>query len=148
MSIKYYKLLDMLNRRGMTREDLRATTGISSATMAKLSSHKAVSLQVIDKICAKMHCQPDDIMEFIDDRGNVPTLKKSQINECKKVQLTFSEQVKILLDRKNMTVSSLADALGVSRQNLSNRLKTNNFDTDWMQKIADALGTKIIVKFD
>ncbi|MBE6061815.1 MAG: helix-turn-helix transcriptional regulator [Clostridium sulfidigenes] len=87
-------------------------------------------------------------MEFIDDRGNVPTLKKSQINECKKVQLTFSEQVKILLDRKNMTVSSLADALGVSRQNLSNRLKTNNFDTDWMQKIADALGTKIIVKFD
>jgi len=148
MSIKYYKLLDMLNRRGMTRDDLRAATGISSATMAKLSNHQTVSLQVIDKICAKMHCQPDDIMEFIDDRGNVPTLKKAQTNERKGAQLTFAEQVKILLDRKNMTISTLADVLGVSRQTLSKRLKDNNFDTDWMRRIADALDIKIIVKID
>ncbi len=41
--IKYYKLLDTLNRRSMTKEDLRQQIGISSATMSKISAHKAVS---------------------------------------------------------------------------------------------------------
>ena len=63
--IKYYKLLDMLNRRSMTKEDLRQKIGISSATMSKISSHKPVSLEVIDKICEALNCQPGDLMEYI-----------------------------------------------------------------------------------
>ena len=63
--IKYYKLLDMLNRKSMTKEDLRQKIGISSATMSKISANKPVSLDVIDKICDELHCQPGDIMEHI-----------------------------------------------------------------------------------
>lgn len=40
--IKYYKLLDVLNRRSMTKEELRQQIGVSSATMSKISSHKPV----------------------------------------------------------------------------------------------------------
>jgi transcriptional regulator with XRE-family HTH domain len=61
------------------------------------------------------------------------------------MQFTFSEQVKILMDRKNMSISALADALGVSRQNLSKRLKNNNFDIAWMQNIAQELGTAVTI---
>lgn len=39
--IKYYKLLDTLSRRSMTKEDLRLQIGVSA--------HKTVSLDVIDK---------------------------------------------------------------------------------------------------
>lgn len=63
--IKYYKLLDTLNRRSMTKEDLRQQIGVSSATMSKISAHKAVSLEVIDKICCALNCQPGDIIEYI-----------------------------------------------------------------------------------
>lgn len=63
--IKYYKLLDMLNRRSMTKETLRQQIGISSATMSKISSHKTVSLDVIDKICCALDCQPGDIIEYV-----------------------------------------------------------------------------------
>lgn len=63
--IKYYKLLDTLNRRSMTKEDLRQQIGISSATMSKISAHKAVSLDVIDKICCALNCQPGDIIEYV-----------------------------------------------------------------------------------
>ena len=63
--IKYYKLLDMLNRHSMTKEELRQQTGISSATMSKISAHKAVSLTVIDKICCALNCQPGDIIEYV-----------------------------------------------------------------------------------
>ena len=63
--IKYYKLLDNLNRRSMTKEALRQQIGISSATMSKISAHKAVSLDVIDKICCALNCQPGDIIEYV-----------------------------------------------------------------------------------
>lgn len=66
--IKYYKLLDMLNRLEMSKEDLRLKIGVSSATMAKISKHQYISLEVIDKICGVLHCQPGDIMEYIPDK--------------------------------------------------------------------------------
>ncbi len=65
--IKYYRLLDLLNRRGIGKEELRQRIGISSATIAKLSKHEYISLEVIDKICKELNCQPGDLMEFIPD---------------------------------------------------------------------------------
>lgn len=65
--IKYYKLLDLLNRKEIGKEELRQRIGISSATIAKLSKHEYVSLEVIDKICNALNCQPGDLMEFIPD---------------------------------------------------------------------------------
>ncbi|MBH7183460.1 helix-turn-helix transcriptional regulator [Clostridioides difficile] len=59
--------MDLLNRRGITKEELRLKIGASSTTIAKLSSNKNVSLDVIDKICKALNCQPGDIMEYEDD---------------------------------------------------------------------------------
>lgn len=67
MGIKYYKLLDLLNRREISKGQLQEMTGISSATMAKLSAHKHVSISVINSICAALDCQPGDIMEYVPD---------------------------------------------------------------------------------
>ncbi len=64
MAIKYYKLLDLLNRRNMSKEELRLKIGVSSATMSKISSQKYVSLEVIDKICKALDVQPGDILEY------------------------------------------------------------------------------------
>lgn len=65
MAIKFYKLMDILNRREISKEQLRTSIGISSATMSKLSSNKVVSLEVIDKICKELEVQPGDIMEYM-----------------------------------------------------------------------------------
>lgn len=64
MSIKFYKLMDLLNRKEMSKGELQSLTGISSATLAKLFSNKIVSLEVIDKICEALDVQPSDIMEY------------------------------------------------------------------------------------
>jgi putative transcriptional regulator len=65
MGIYYYKLFDLLNRRGMKKGDLIELAGISNATMAKLSKHKVVQTDIIDRICSALNCQPADIMEFV-----------------------------------------------------------------------------------
>jgi len=72
MSIKYYKLLDMLNRKGITKEHLRESINISSATMAKISSHKMISLSVINDVCKALDCQPGDIMEYVPGEEGIP----------------------------------------------------------------------------
>lgn len=65
MAIKYYKLLDKMNRQNIGKEELRKKIGVSSATIAKISKNEYVSLEVINKICDVLDCQPGDILEFI-----------------------------------------------------------------------------------
>lgn len=65
--ITYYKLLDMLNRRGMTREQLKTAAGLGSATMTKISKGESVTLSTINNICNVLQCQPGDILEWIPD---------------------------------------------------------------------------------
>ena len=65
MGIKFYKLLDLLNRKGISKEELRKKTNISSSTMAKISKNEYVSRKVVESICRELNCQPGDIMEYI-----------------------------------------------------------------------------------
>lgn len=63
--ITYYKLLDMLNRRGISKLELMEKANISRGTLAKLSKNESVSISTIDSICTVLECQPGDIMEWI-----------------------------------------------------------------------------------
>lgn len=60
--MKYYKLFDLLTRRGMKKTDLLPV--ISAPTLAKLSKGEATTTDVLCKICNFLDCQPADIMEF------------------------------------------------------------------------------------
>ncbi|OMF43527.1 helix-turn-helix domain-containing protein [Paenibacillus peoriae] len=51
--------------REIKKQDLLKMTGISSATMAKLNTNEYVSLEVIDKLCVALGCQPGDLLEHI-----------------------------------------------------------------------------------
>lgn len=67
MAIKYYKLLDMLQRKEISKGEFAKITGFSSATVAKLSTHRPVNMEIIDRICKVFECQPGDILEYIPD---------------------------------------------------------------------------------
>ena len=65
--IAYYKLIDMLNRKGMKKIDLQNAIGCSPVTMASISKNRPVNLTTIDSICRVLNCQPGDILEYIPD---------------------------------------------------------------------------------
>lgn len=64
--IAYYKLLDMLNKRNISKLELMEMASISRETLAKLSKNESVTIQTIDKICTVLKCQPGDILEWIE----------------------------------------------------------------------------------
>lgn len=67
MAIRFYKLFDILNRRGMKKGDLKDLIGLSSTTVTKLSKGENVETSTIDRICKGLDVQPADIMEYIPD---------------------------------------------------------------------------------
>ena len=67
MAIKYYKLFDIMQRRDLSKTQISESVGISSATMAKLSAHKPVNMEIINRLCEYLEVQPGEILEFVSD---------------------------------------------------------------------------------
>ena len=66
--ISYKPLLKLLIDKNLKKGDLITMAGITKATIAKLSKdNNYVSLEIIDKICAALNCQPGDLIEYIPD---------------------------------------------------------------------------------
>ncbi len=68
------------------------------------------------------------------------------------MNLTFGEQVKIILGRKGMTIKELAERMqehtgkSMSRQNMTQRLGRDNFQEQDMRMIAEILGCKLTLE--
>lgn len=63
-TIRYYKLFDMLARKGLKKSDLKSEVGLSSATVTKLSKGETVTTDTILRICERFDVEPGDIMEI------------------------------------------------------------------------------------
>lgn len=61
--------------------------------------------------------------------------------------LSSSEKIRIILKRKNMSITDLADKLGTSRQNLNNKLARDNFVEKDLHEIAEAIGCDLNIIF-
>ena len=51
----------------------------------------------------------------------------------------MGERIKIILNRRGMTLGQLAESLGQSRQNMSNKMSRDNFSEKELYKIAAVL---------
>lgn len=69
MAISYNKLWKLLIDKNMTKTDLKNITGMNSATLANMGKDKYVSMRLIDKICEKLNCGVNDIVEHIADKN-------------------------------------------------------------------------------
>ena len=63
------------------------------------------------------------------------------------MSLTTSEKIKVILKRRNMTASQLATAIGISRQNLYNKFKRDNFQEKELKIIAETLDCEFDAAF-
>ena len=69
--IVFYKFFDYIRRKHIKQKDIINGIAISSATLANMKSNKGISTETISKLCAYLKCQPQDIMEFQEEKTNV-----------------------------------------------------------------------------
>ena len=65
MEVSYKKIWKILIDKDMKKKDLQAETGISWASVTKLSKGETVSMEVLMKVCKTLNCDIGDIMELI-----------------------------------------------------------------------------------
>ena len=65
MDVSYNKLFKLLIDKGIKKTELANMIGISASTLAKLSRNETVSMDVIIRICRKLECTVDDILEIL-----------------------------------------------------------------------------------
>ena len=67
-----FKLKIMLAKRSLTQKQLAELTGIRPPTISQiaLGTAKHIPVDVLDRLCLALDCQPEDIIEFIPDDNN------------------------------------------------------------------------------
>ena len=60
----------MLAKKDLVQRDLWEMTGIRPPTISALCTGKAkhIPVDVLDKICHALECQPGDILEYIEEK--------------------------------------------------------------------------------
>lgn len=64
MPLSYKRLFKLLIDRNMKKKDLCIKAGISATSISKLANGKNVNTKIIEKICAALDCDVEDIMEY------------------------------------------------------------------------------------
>ena len=67
MALSYNKLWKLLVDRGINKTELADLTGLSKSTIAKLTKGENVNTEVLERICATLKCDINDIVEFKED---------------------------------------------------------------------------------
>lgn len=67
MAVSYKKLFKILIDRDMKKKESRDFVGISYSTMSKLEKGENTTVEVLEKICLKLGCGINDIMEILPD---------------------------------------------------------------------------------
>ena len=72
MGVSYNRLWKMLIDKNMKRVEMQYLAGISGNILARMGKNKYVSMETVEKICKKMDCTIDEMMEFTDDENSTP----------------------------------------------------------------------------
>ena len=67
-NISYDPLFKLLIDKHMKKTELAKVVGISTATLAKLSRHESVSLEILVRICQTLDCRIEDVNEVLPRR--------------------------------------------------------------------------------
>ena len=73
MGVSYNRLWKMLIDKNMKRIEMQYLTGISGNILARMGKNQYVSMETIEKICKKLDCTVDEMMEFTDDEQQEQT---------------------------------------------------------------------------
>lgn len=68
MPFKYDKLFDLFKEKKITTYKIRKENIISQAALTKMKNCNGnIDTRTLERLCAILHCQPGDIMEYVPD---------------------------------------------------------------------------------
>ena len=100
MTISYNKLWKLLIDLNMNKTQLRKAAGLSTNVIARLSKNDSVSMDTLLRICKTLRCNVGDIVEAIEESGQLSIFEYPFVNELN--HLRVAESSDGVYDRKNL----------------------------------------------
>lgn len=73
MAISFEKVSVLLAQNGKTFYNLKKDNIVGMATIAKLQhNYGHIDTRTLNNLCAYLHCQPGDILEYVPDPESLP----------------------------------------------------------------------------
>lgn len=123
MAFFYYKLWRLLDKKGISQNELQRITGVSQPTLTKMRKGQSVTVDTLEKIATALSC----------DFGDIITVKPDKEQEAPQVafsydatMLAIQETLKHYMDKRNMTASEVADVTTLSVNTIRACLKGKN----------------------
>lgn len=63
------------------------------------------------------------------------------------MEMTIEEKIRTIMRRKDMTINTLAEQTGQSRQRIHQAFRLDSYNVTWLAKVAEALGCKVEISF-
>jgi DNA-binding Xre family transcriptional regulator len=67
MGISYRPLFVLLAQKGLKKTDLYQLANLTPNTVARFAKGEQVGLEIIERLCKALDCQPNDIFEVTKD---------------------------------------------------------------------------------
>lgn len=68
MPFKYDRLFNLLRERGYTSYRIRKENIISQSALTKMKNGEGnIDTRTLERLCALLNCQPNDIMEYVEE---------------------------------------------------------------------------------
>ena len=165
MGFSYSNLFKILKERNISKTMLREQTGISTSTLAKLSKNENVGMDVLEKICLALSCQPGDILTYsFEIKNKLLSVLREEMEMNLKGGIYHSTQIKLAYNSNHIEGSQLSEeqtryiyetnTIGVEESeetiNVDDIIETNNhFDAfRYLLKVAEYdLSENIIKEF-
>ena len=63
------------------------------------------------------------------------------------MEMKAGEKIKVLMKRKGLSMGDMAEGTGQTRQNLSNKMKRDDFSESEIRKMAAVIGCTVSIQF-
>ena len=63
------------------------------------------------------------------------------------MDMSAGEKIRVIMERKKISMGMMAEGTGQTRQNLSNKMKRDDFSEKELRKMAKVLGCTINIQF-
>lgn len=71
MPMRYDKLFELIEKKGLTMYALRRDKVVGVATLEKMRKCEGhIDTRSLERLCEYLKCQPSDIMEYVPDNQN------------------------------------------------------------------------------
>ncbi len=144
MAVSYHKLWNMLKEQKMTKKELMARTGISSATVALLTHDKEVSLSTLVAICRELKCDIGDIVSLSTDEQQAYQATAEYVEQLNR-PLIIKRAVELYMETHKMNKSALVNHVGISVNTLARLLDEKKVNLSTYKKLMNVMSAEILL---